>query len=172
VPAQASGPGDGVPPFLERARVADAALPVSLSLYLRLRLAALFVIKEKAVVHVGAPTAAVRWHDGGSAARVEAAGADAVLRADERLHGAHGLADLATHLVAAHQGLQPHQAAQRAQRPPRLNTTSAHIQCHFILNSPASNMFLSETKRFSIFFCIRNTVIYTLNRFQLFNDKP
>ena len=80
------------------------------------------------------PTAAVQ-RGGGSRSAVrgdgdvggEAAGADAVLRADERLHGAHGEADLATHLVAAHQRLQPHQPAQRAQGSPGLNTANATL---------------------------------------------
>jgi hypothetical protein len=119
----------------------------------------MFVVEEEAVVPVGAPTTAVRWDGGKSTARVdvggESAGADAVLRADERLHGPHGLADLATHLVAAHQRLQTHQPAQRAQGPPRLNTTGAHIQCHFIFNSPASNFSLCKSKLFSKFFFLR-----------------
>uniref|UniRef100_A0A0E0G583 Uncharacterized protein n=1 Tax=Oryza nivara TaxID=4536 RepID=A0A0E0G583_ORYNI len=50
----------------------------------------------------------------------EAAGADAGLGADERLHAAHGEVDLAPHLVTAHQRLQPHQPAERAQGSTRL----------------------------------------------------
>ena len=61
----------------------------------------------------------------------EAAGTDAGLRADERLHAAHGEVHLPPHLVAAHQRLQPHQAAQRAQGSPGLepNKTCRDIRC-------------------------------------------
>lgn len=45
---------------------------------------------------------------GGVGVGGEVAGADAGLRADERLHAAHGEVDLPPHLVAAHQRLQPH----------------------------------------------------------------
>ena len=59
----------------------------------------------------------------------EAAGTDAGLRVDERLHAAHGEVDLAPHLVAAHQRLQPHQPPQRAPGSPRLraNACSYHL---------------------------------------------
>ena len=50
----------------------------------------------------------------------EAARPDAGLGADEGLHAAHGEVHLPPHLVAAHQRLQPHQAAQRPQGSPGL----------------------------------------------------
>lgn len=153
VPAQGSGPGDGVPPFLERAQVADATVPVSWSSYLRRRLGVLLVlvvIKEKAVMPVRLTTGTVRGDDGGEPAtradvRGEAAGADAVLRTDERLHAAHGVMDLATHLVTAHQRLQPHQPAQSAQGSPRLNISTMSLCFSFKL----------ARRIFGIFFCLR-----------------
>jgi hypothetical protein len=50
----------------------------------------------------------------------EALDARPVLRRDERLHAAQGVAGLAPHQVAAHQRLQLDEPAQRAQRLPRL----------------------------------------------------
>lgn len=51
---------------------------------------------------------------------LEAASADSVLDSDEGLHTAHGHVGLLPHVVAAHQRLEAHEAAQRPQRPPRL----------------------------------------------------
>jgi hypothetical protein len=50
----------------------------------------------------------------------ETAGAEAVLRAHERLHAAHGAVNLAPHLVPAHQSLQAHQTAQCGKGSPSL----------------------------------------------------
>jgi hypothetical protein len=54
---------------------------------------------------------------------------EAGLGADQRLHAAHGgEVDLATHLVPPHQGLQPHQPAQRAEGSPGLQPSGEIIR--------------------------------------------
>jgi hypothetical protein len=65
----------------------------------------------------------------------EATRPDAGLGADEGLHAAHGEVHLPPHLVAAHQRLETHQAAQRAQGSPGLepiNKTWTDITCSLI----------------------------------------
>ena len=59
-----------------------------------------------------------------------------VLRGDERLHAAQGVAGLAAHEVAAHQRLQLDEPAQRAQRLPRLQQAPGSQTRHVTTRSP------------------------------------